>query len=51
VPLVNQDRLVGVLTLAHAEPGQFSEQDLVLLTAFAALAVLRLSGLRSAVLE
>lgn len=53
VPLVDvdQERLLGVLTLAHAEPGQFSGQHLVLLTAIAALAALRISKVSSVVLE
>jgi GAF domain-containing protein len=33
VPLMTQDRVVGVVTLAHAKPGQFTMEDLALLTA------------------
>lgn len=51
VPLVDRENTLGVLTLAHAEPGKFSGQDLVLLTAIAALAALRLSHIRSAVMQ
>ena len=51
VPLVDRENTLGVLTLTHARPGKFSGQDLVVLTAIAALATLRLSQVRSAVLE
>jgi D-sedoheptulose 7-phosphate isomerase len=51
VPLLDRENTLGVLTLSHAEPGKFSGQDLVVLTAIAALATLRLSRVRSAVLE
>ena len=51
VPLVDQERVLGVLTLAHPEPGRFTGQDLVLLTAIAALASQRFIQVRSAVLD
>lgn len=35
VPLMNQDRVVGVLTLVHSNPGRFTKEDLVVLTAIA----------------
>ncbi|MBM2850803.1 MAG: CbiA protein, partial [Anaerolineales bacterium] len=33
VPLVSRDRVMGVLTLVHSQPGRFTEEDLSLLTA------------------
>jgi tyrosine-protein kinase len=36
VPLVSRDRVIGVLTLVHPQPGRFSEDDLSLLTAIGA---------------
>ncbi len=35
VPLMNQERVVGVLTLVHSNPGRFTNEDLVVLTAIA----------------
>jgi D-sedoheptulose 7-phosphate isomerase len=51
VPLVDQERVLGVLTLAHPEPGRFTGQDLVLLTAIAAMASQRFIRVRSAILD
>jgi D-sedoheptulose 7-phosphate isomerase len=51
VPLMDQERVLGVLTLAHPEPGRFTGHDLSLLTAIAALASRRLVQAESAVLE
>ena len=51
VPLVDQERVMGVLTLAHPETGRFNGQDLILLTAIAALASQSLLQVRSVVLE
>jgi GAF domain-containing protein len=48
---MDQERVLGVLTLAHPEPGRFNGQDLALLTAFAAVASRRLVQAESAVLE
>jgi D-sedoheptulose 7-phosphate isomerase len=50
-PLMDQERVLGVLTLAHPEPGRFTPQDLHLLTAIAALVAQRLTQIRSAVLQ
>jgi len=36
VPLVSHDRVMGVLTLVHPQPGRFTEDDLSLLTAIGA---------------
>ena len=36
VPLVSRDRVMGVLTLVHSQPGRFTEDDLSLLTAIGA---------------
>jgi putative methionine-R-sulfoxide reductase with GAF domain len=36
VPLVSRDRVMGVLTLVHPQPGRFTEDDLSLLTAIGA---------------
>jgi GAF domain-containing protein len=36
VPLIASDRVAGVLTLVHPRSGQFTEDDLALLTAIAA---------------
>jgi capsular exopolysaccharide synthesis family protein len=36
VPLVARDRVMGVLTLVHPQPGRFTEDDLSLLTAIGA---------------
>ena len=33
VPLMTKDRVVGVVTLVHPQPGRFTLQDLALLTA------------------
>jgi D-sedoheptulose 7-phosphate isomerase len=35
VPLMAHDRVVGVLTMVHPKPGQFTHEDLALLTAVA----------------
>ncbi len=35
VPLMDKERVVGVLTLVHSETGKFTREDLVLLTAIA----------------
>lgn len=35
VPLTARDRVVGVLTIVHPQPGRFNEEDLALLTAIA----------------
>ncbi|MGD2253585.1 MAG: GAF domain-containing protein [Anaerolineales bacterium] len=35
LPLITQDRVVGVLTLLHPEVGHFTDEDLALLTAIA----------------
>jgi D-sedoheptulose 7-phosphate isomerase len=50
-PLMDQERVLGVLTLAHPEPGRFTPQDLLLLTAIAALAAQHITQIRSAVLQ
>jgi D-sedoheptulose 7-phosphate isomerase len=45
VPLLNGDRVVGVLTLAHAQAGQFNYDHLVHLTTIAV--IVSISGIRS----
>jgi D-sedoheptulose 7-phosphate isomerase len=45
VPLLNGDRVVGVLTLAHSQAGQFNYDHLVHLTTIAV--IVSLSGIRS----
>ena len=51
VPLLDQEHVLGVITLAHPEPGKLASQDLLVLTSIAALAAQRLAQMRSAVLE
>jgi D-sedoheptulose 7-phosphate isomerase len=51
VPVVDHERVLGVLTLAHPEPGRFTRQDLILLTAIAAQASSYLLQVRSPVLD
>ncbi len=41
VPLMARDRVVGVLTLAHSEPGRFTEKDLALLVTIAGVVYLK----------
>ncbi|NIM92800.1 MAG: NAD-dependent epimerase/dehydratase family protein [Anaerolineales bacterium] len=41
VPLMARDRVVGVLTLAHSEPGRFTEKDLALLVTIAGIVYLK----------
>jgi len=41
VPLMARDRVLGVLTLAHSEPGRFTEKDLALLVTIAGIVYLK----------
>jgi len=46
VPLIQNGRAVGVITMGHSEPSAFSDKQLVLMETFAAQAVIALSNTR-----
>jgi GAF domain-containing protein len=46
VPMFHDNRVVGVITVGRAEPGEFSDTDVALLQTFADQAVIAIENVR-----